>query len=174
MFEADIPMLPGIDLLDPCGIYADNVDNDIVIKKLRFHMRLVRKFCHMYLEWPIAVSFFNKRELKKLYRHFKHPSVEKIMNLLMLSKVPRNVDLVLTRGDMFHEYRETDKKYMGPYLVERVYGTQVFLIVKDHEVQHNIDQVILASDCENVVNGDYSMDKLLTSTSKCRSARDKQ
>ena len=50
---------------------------------------------------------------------------------------------------MVRVYRETDRCYKGPCPVQRVDGTQVFVIVKDHEVQHNIDQVIPVKEYDN-------------------------
>ena len=43
----------------------------------------------------------------------------------MISQVPRNADLTLKPGDKAHVYRETDKRYMGPYPVLRVVDKQV-------------------------------------------------
>lgn len=91
----------------------------------------------------------------------------------MLSKVPRNVDLVIQRGDLIRVYRETKKKYLGPYPVSRVDGTQVFVIIKGHEVQHSLDQVVLASDYENLINGDAYIDELFNSAKKFRSPKPK-
>ena len=87
----------------------------------------------------------------------------------ILAKTPRNVDLVLNRGDMVRVYRETDRCYTGPYPIHRVEGTQVFLIINNHEVKHNIDQVIPAKDYDDLVNGDYAMKNLYTSTKQFRS-----
>lgn len=89
--NADIPMLFGLDLLDSSSLYVDNVDNVIVNKKLGYKMPIARKFGHMYLEWPASTILFTKSELKKLHRQFKHPSVDKLLNLLKRSKV-KDVD----------------------------------------------------------------------------------
>lgn len=56
-------------------------------------MPLIRKFWEMYLEWDVASILFNKAELTKLHRQFKHPSVENLMNLLKRSKI-KDVDEV--------------------------------------------------------------------------------
>ena len=89
----------------------------------------------------------------------------------MLAKVPRDVDLVLKRGDMVRVYRETDKKYTGPFPVERVDGTKVFVIVNGHEVQHNLDQVILSKEYDNLVNGESSIDLFYTAIKQFRSTK---
>ena len=80
-------MLLGLDLLDAVGLYADKVDKILVSKALGFSMPLVRKYGHMYLVWAPATILFTKAELKKLHRQFKHPSAEKLMNLLKSSKL---------------------------------------------------------------------------------------
>ena len=85
--DADIPMLLGLDLLDSAGMYADSVDNQMVNKVLGYSMPIVRKFGHMYLEWPASTIMFTRAELQKLHRHFKHPSVDKLFNLLKRSKI---------------------------------------------------------------------------------------
>ena len=89
----------------------------------------------------------------------------------LLAKVPRNVDLVLKRGDLVRVFRETDKRYTEPYPVERVDGTQVFIIVNNQEVQHNIDQVMLATDFDNLVNGESSLETLFAATKQFRSTK---
>lgn len=71
----------------------------------------------------------------------------------MLAKVPKNVDLILNCGDMVRVFRKTDKKYLGTYPVDRVQGSQVFVIVNDNEVQHNPDQVVPSKEYEYLVNG---------------------
>lgn len=58
----------------------------------------------------------------------------------------RNADLVVHPGDMVRVFRETDKCYTGPYPAEKVDVTQVLIIVKGKEVQHNnIEQVTIVS-----------------------------
>lgn len=38
----------------------------------------------------------------------------------MLAKILRNVDLILQSGDTVRVYRETDRKYTGPYTMKRI------------------------------------------------------
>ena len=64
----------------------------------------------------------------------------------ILAKATRNVYLFLHPGDLVRVYRETEKRYTGPYPVIRVEGTQVFITVKNREVQHNLDHVMLAKE----------------------------
>ena len=89
--EADIPMLFGLDLLDSALLYANNVDNLLVNERLNYSIPVVRKFGHMYIEWDSAAVLFTRSELKKIHRQFKHPSTDKLMNLLKRSKL-KDVD----------------------------------------------------------------------------------
>lgn len=75
---------------------------------------------------------------------------------------------------MFRVYRETHRKYVGPYPVQRIDGTQVFVIINEREVQHNLDQVILAKKYDELVNGECSMNLLHTSTKQFRSTKSKK
>lgn len=86
----------------------------------------------------------------------------------MISKVLRIVGLVLHRRDKIRMFRGTDKKYVGPYFVERIDGIQVFVIVNYQEVQHNTNQVILENKYDDLFNGDSSMYILHTSTKQFR------
>lgn len=88
--NAPIPMLLGLDALDCTGNYTDNVDNILVSKKLGYSMPIVRKFWHMYFKWTITTILFTKPELKKHHSQFKHPSVDKLMNLLKFKDVDEN------------------------------------------------------------------------------------
>ncbi|MEM1283154.1 MAG: reverse transcriptase domain-containing protein [Chlamydiota bacterium] len=80
----------------------------------------------------------------------------------MLSKVPRNADLVLNPGDMVRVFRETDRKYLGPYPVIRVDGKQVFILINDKEIQHSIHQVLHASEYDKIANGELLLDEMKT------------
>lgn len=89
----------------------------------------------------------------------------------MLAKEPRNVDLVLKKGYMVRLFRKNDNGYTGPYLVARIDGTQVFVIVKDLKAQHNLDQFIPAAEYDRLVNGDKPMEVLFTVTKQFRSTK---
>ena len=80
-------MLLGLDLLDANKLYANNVDNELCSSALGFKIPITRKFGHMYIEWPTSSVLFTRSELVKLHRQFKHPSAEKLYNLLKRSKV---------------------------------------------------------------------------------------
>lgn len=92
----------------------------------------------------------------------------------MLAKVPRNVELVLNGGDMVRVYRETDRNYAGPYPVQCIDGTQVFVLVNDREVQHSLDRVVLAKECDDLLNGDSLLNVLYASTKQFRSTKPKR
>lgn len=92
----------------------------------------------------------------------------------MIAKVSRNVDLILNQSDMVVVYRETNKKYTGIYPLQCVQGTQVFVIINDHELQHNLDQVVPRKDYENLINGDSPINILYTSTKQFRSTKPKE
>ncbi len=56
----------------------------------------------------------------------------------LASLFPRNTELKIEPGYKVRICRETDKKYIGPYPVIRVYGKQLFVIISDREVQFSV------------------------------------
>lgn len=62
----------------------------------------------------------------------------------LLSRVPRNAAVQIVAGEKVRVYRETDRPYVGPYPVTRVDKKQVYVVIKDREVQFSIHQVPLA------------------------------
>ncbi len=56
----------------------------------------------------------------------------------LASRFPRNAKLKIEPGYKVRICRETDKKYIGPYPVIRVYGKQLFVIISDREVQFSV------------------------------------
>lgn len=60
-------MLFGLELLDRCGIYADNVHDVLVIINPSFKMQITRKFGHMYIEWQQKSIFITRKELEKFH-----------------------------------------------------------------------------------------------------------
>lgn len=89
------------------------------------------------------------------------------------AKVPRNVERVLQHGNMIRFFCETDTFYTGPYPVERVDGSQVFITVKGKEVQHNLDQIMPVADYGQFVIGDASIVTLFNVTKQFRSEKPK-
>lgn len=56
----------------------------------------------------------------------------------LMSRDPRNTDLI-SRQDQVRVFRETDKKYIGPFPVIRVDGKQIFVNDKDNENQFRLN-----------------------------------
>ena len=87
------------------------------------------------------------------------------------SRVPRNADLVIEIGDLVRVFRDTDKRYVGPYPVIRVDGTHVFIIGNHREVKFNKHQVLPASTYVNIISGEHLVTTLHSSLSKLSSNR---
>ena len=84
--SADVPMLVGLDVLDKQGWYADNTTNMLVCPSTNTRTPITRKFGHLYLEWGVINTLFCKQELTKLHKHFFHPSVQKLYDLIKRAK----------------------------------------------------------------------------------------
>lgn len=78
----------------------------------------------------------------------------------LMSRVPRNADLVLEPGDQIKVYRETDRKYIGPFPVIRIDKKQVFVLHGNVEKAYSLHQVIRADRFERIINGDAQLDDL--------------
>ncbi len=78
----------------------------------------------------------------------------------IMSKLPRNCDLIVRPGDQVRVCRETDKKYVGPCPVLRVDGKQLFFLTGNKEVQHSLHQILPAREFDRTVNGDQHLDIL--------------
>lgn len=87
----DVPLLIGLDILDRDSLVPDNVENVLESRIQGWRMPITRKHGHMYLEWIYSEILFTRSELKKLHRHFHHPSSGKLMALLKRSKL-KDVD----------------------------------------------------------------------------------
>lgn len=66
------------------------------------------------------------------------------------AKTPASADYVINPGDNVRVFRESDKRFLGPYRVVQVEGKQIFIERDGKRVQHNIDQIIP----ERIFNGD--------------------
>lgn len=77
----------------------------------------------------------------------------------LLSRVPRNTDLNLNLGDQVRVYRETDRKYIGPFPVIRTDGKQVFVLQNNTEKTYSLHQIVLAKDFERILNGDAQLEE---------------
>lgn len=78
----------------------------------------------------------------------------------LMSKAPRNVDIVIEPGDKVRVFRETDRKYIGPFPVIRVDKKQIFVLQKDVEKQYSLHQVLRADSFDRIINGDSKLDDL--------------
>ena len=79
---ANIPLLLGLDVLDREQLVADNVLNQLQCHHRGWSIPISRKHGHMYVTWNISKSYYTRAELRKIHKHFWHPSSEKLFNLL--------------------------------------------------------------------------------------------
>lgn len=89
----------------------------------------------------------------------------------LASKIPRNCDLVLKPGDKVRVFRETDKKYTGPFPALRQDGKQVFVLDGKKDVQYSIAQVIQVDRFDAIVQGDDVIEALHSQLAQFRSNR---
>lgn len=78
------------------------------------------------------------------------------------SRVPPSADYVITAGDNVRVFRETDKRFLGPYKVVAVEGKQVFINRDGKRLQHSIDQLVP----ECIFSGDDALQTIQTRLSK--------
>ncbi len=89
----------------------------------------------------------------------------------LLSKVPRNADLKLSIGDKVKIFRESGKKYIGPFPITRIDGKQIFVLDRDKEVQYSIHQLVLAKEYDKILNGDETIESLYTMTRQFKTSK---
>lgn len=83
VINADIPFLIGLDTLDAFGLFVNTVTNQLECPSLQWKIPLVRKFGHVYFNWPKNQTIlFTKTELIKLHKAFYHPANDKLLGLL--------------------------------------------------------------------------------------------
>ena len=61
-------------------------------------------------------------------------SADQRIRTALASRVPRNADLKIGVGDKVRAFRETDKRFTGPFPVIRVDSEQIFVLNGDREV----------------------------------------
>lgn len=84
---SNVPFLIGLDILDRYQMIVDNVHNVLRCYSIECEIPLVRKFGHIYLEWPKQNDvFYTQEELRKLHRNFSHPSADKLYSLLKMAR----------------------------------------------------------------------------------------
>ena len=93
VFSADIPLLLGLDWLDECGMYFNNVRNLLCFQNLYWEIPISRKLGHAYVEWKHLDSIlFTRSELLRLHRGFQHAHQDKLLNLFRRAR-PAGLDL---------------------------------------------------------------------------------
>ena len=90
------------------------------------------------------------------------------------SKVPRNADLVIFPGQRVLVWRESDKKYIGPYPVIRVDDKQVYLLDGNVEKQFSVHQVIPEKQFNSIINGDDFIESLHTGVIQFKSTKEER
>ena len=90
--SADIPLLLGLDLLDKCRMYFNNVRNLLCFPDINWEIPIARKLGHAYVEWKKLDSIlFTRSELLRLHRGFQHPHQDKLLNILKRAR-PTDLD----------------------------------------------------------------------------------
>lgn len=89
--KEDTPMLIGIGLRDRERTVPNNVLNIMTQEDGGWTLHIVRKSGHMYLEWKANEILFTRPESIKLHRHFRHPTVGKLWELIKKA-IPHQVD----------------------------------------------------------------------------------
>lgn len=114
----DIPLLLGLDVMQELKLVIDLSENTLYSPVNGKEVPLVSKRGHIYLEWPPSI-FYTEAELRKIHRHFYHPSSEKLYALLKkaggdevdsdvkrtLEKVQRTCDTCQRHGSKPHRFR---------------------------------------------------------------------
>lgn len=108
--------------------------------------------------------------LQAARREMETITAETRIRKALSSRVPRNADLIISPGDSVRVFRETDRRYIGPFKVIRVDDKQVYVLDGNREVQYNITQILPSTEYDAIVNGDHEIDTLYSQFSVFRSA----
>ncbi len=109
--------------------------------------------------------------MQSAWREMAIITVEFRIRKALWSRVPRNADLVIEVGDLGRVFRETDKRYVGPYFVICIDGPHVCIIVNHRKVKFNEHQVLLATTYDNIIPGEHLVTTLHSSLPKLSSNR---
>jgi hypothetical protein len=102
----DVPLLLGLDMLDAHRLVINNVENllekpaDMKEGNIEWKLPLVRQHGHLFIRDQIHIINFSDSELLKLRKHFVHPSVKKIFQLIKRARpaeADRHTRFVLER-----------------------------------------------------------------------------
>ena len=86
IIAASIPLLSGLDDLDPFSLYINSVQNHLVHDNLRWAIPSTRQGGHMYYRGKKEV-LITMPELRKIHHEFFHPSNDKPYNLIKRAKL---------------------------------------------------------------------------------------
>lgn len=78
----DVPLLIGIDIMKQLGMVINLSNDRLITNKYNQEVSLKTKMGHLYLEWPLSTTFYTEHELKRIHKHFHHPSSEKLYALM--------------------------------------------------------------------------------------------
>ena len=79
--DINIPLLLDLEKLDEQKLYVNNIKNVLVCVEPKWSHPITRKLGDLFYELTTDVSYTDN-ELKRVHRHFNHPHLEKIFNLL--------------------------------------------------------------------------------------------
>lgn len=77
----DVPLLLGLDVLKRLDIIIKFSNGTLQSENDDWVLNLKHKMGHLYVEWPPTV-FYTEQELRRIHRHFYHPSTDKLANLI--------------------------------------------------------------------------------------------
>ena len=107
--------------------------------------------------------------MQSTWREMANITAEVRIRKALSSLVPRNAYLVIEDVDLVRVFRETDKRYVGPYPVICVDGIHVFTIDNHREVKFNKHQVLPATTYDKIISGKYLVTSLHSSLRKLSS-----
>lgn len=114
----DVPLLIGLDIMKYLKIIINFADSTLQSSDGKWKAPLVFKYGHMYLEWPSDI-LYTENELKRIHRHFYHPSTEKLWAVIRrannnelepevfntLKRIRNTCDTCQRNGDKPHRFR---------------------------------------------------------------------
>jgi len=100
------------------------------------------------------------RALHEARKEMASVTAELRIRKALMTRAHPNTDIIINQGDKVRVFRETDRKYIGPFPVIRVDGKKVFVLQNDTEKQYSLHQVVLSEQYENILNGDAQIDDL--------------
>lgn len=100
------------------------------------------------------------KALSEARREMSTITAELRIRQALLSRVPRNADTIIEPGQKVKVYRETDRKYIGPFPVSRVDGKQIFVLQNEVEKKYSLHQVLPIDQYNKILNGDAQLEDL--------------